>query len=63
MFFYYVYDLAERNVTVDATSGVAMYSPLVYKPSRRYEAWRFISYMLMHQGYVLLVMSELETAF
>ncbi len=26
----------------------AQYSPLVYKPTRRYEAWRFLSYMFIH---------------
>merc|ERR1719239_730719 len=54
IFGYYVYDLSKQDpaIIVDATSGVAMYSPLVYKPSRRYEAWRFITYMLMHQGYM-----------
>ncbi len=37
---------------ITATSGVPLYSPLIYNPSRRYEAWRFLSYMLLHQGYV-----------
>jgi len=25
-------------------------SPLIYHPTRRYEAWRFLTYMLIHDG-------------
>ena len=27
-------------------------SPLIYQPARRYEAWRFLTYMLLHDGSV-----------
>ena len=52
VFAFYAHDLKQRNppVIVGAYSGAALYSPLVYRPSRRYEAWRFITYMFMHQG-------------
>ena len=50
VFVIYALELKEMGTPVTATSGVAMYSPLVYVPSRRYEAWRFLTYMLMHQG-------------
>lgn len=56
VFAYYVIDLeTNHNIITDSTSGVAMYSPLVYKPSRRFEAWRFLSYMFMHQGYMHII--------
>jgi rhomboid-related protein 1/2/3 len=37
------------------SSGVPLYSPLLYCPSRRYEAWRFVTYMFIHQGYYHLI--------
>ncbi|KAK7094963.1 rhomboid-related protein 2-like [Littorina saxatilis] len=52
VFVVYAMELKEDGIETTATSGVAMYSPLVYKPNRRYEAWRFLTYMLMHQGYM-----------
>lgn len=52
VFVVYAVELEESGNPVTATHGVAMYSPLVYKPSRRYEVWRFLTYMLMHQGYM-----------
>ncbi|XP_076454648.1 rhomboid-related protein 2-like [Babylonia areolata] len=52
VFVVYALELEEKGTPVTATSGVALYSPLVYTPSRRYEAWRFLTYMLMHQGYM-----------
>ncbi|GAB6033720.1 hypothetical protein CHUAL_013833 [Chamberlinius hualienensis] len=36
---------------VYATGPVPMNSLLIYNPSRRYEAWRYLSYMLIHSGY------------
>ncbi|XP_064616451.1 rhomboid-related protein 2-like [Liolophura sinensis] len=52
VFVVYAGELAEKGDPVTATSGVPMYSPLIYKPRRRYEAWRFITYMFIHQGYL-----------
>ncbi|XP_045109584.1 rhomboid-related protein 1-like isoform X2 [Portunus trituberculatus] len=31
------------------------YSPLVFNPRRRYQAWRFLTYALIHSGWVHLV--------
>lgn len=56
VFIIYVFDLREKGQETTATSGVAMYSPLVYKANRRYEAWRFVTYMLMHQGLGIIVL-------
>ncbi|PAA68889.1 hypothetical protein BOX15_Mlig016071g2, partial [Macrostomum lignano] len=40
---------------VTASSGCPMDSPLIYHPHRRWEAWRFVSYMLLHNGYIHLI--------
>ncbi|CAL1534822.1 unnamed protein product [Lymnaea stagnalis] len=55
VFIVYVFDLRDKGTETTSTSGVAMYSPLVYKATRRYEAWRFLTYMLMHQGYLHII--------
>ncbi|XP_059149666.1 rhomboid-related protein 2-like [Physella acuta] len=52
VFVYYVLDMKKRGFETTATSGVPMYSPLIYLANRRYEAWRFLSYMLIHNGYL-----------
>ncbi|BFZ20276.1 hypothetical protein BsWGS_23315 [Bradybaena similaris] len=59
VFIYYKYDLESRGIRTTATEGVALYSPLIYTPRRRYEAWRFFSYMFMHQGYMHIVFNML----
>lgn len=55
IFIYYVFDLKEQGIETTATSGVPINSPLVYNPRRRYEIWRFETYMFIHQGYMHLV--------
>ncbi|KAL7061123.1 hypothetical protein AAHC03_09087 [Spirometra sp. Aus1] len=40
---------------VTASSGVPYNSPLIYLPTKRYECWRFVSYMFIHNGYIHLV--------
>ncbi|XP_050394389.1 rhomboid-related protein 2 isoform X1 [Patella vulgata] len=52
VFIYYAVELEAQGRPITATTGVDMSSPLVYRPSRRYEAWRFLTYMFMHQGYI-----------
>ncbi|ESP04998.1 hypothetical protein LOTGIDRAFT_230044 [Lottia gigantea] len=59
IFIVYAVELQEKGIETTATSGVAMYSPLVYRPTRRYEAWRFLTYMFMHQGYLHIVSNML----
>lgn len=39
---------------VSAYGPVPWKSPLIYDPHRRGEAWRFISYMFLHSGYIHL---------
>lgn len=50
VFIVYAEEQKSRGVATTATTGVPLYSPLLYKPDRRYEAWRFVTYMLLHQG-------------
>jgi rhomboid-related protein 1/2/3 len=50
IFIYYVFDLKNCGIAVNARAGVPMYSPLIYNPCKRYEAWRFLTYMFIHQG-------------
>ncbi len=45
-------DIPFNDVTMN--SGAPLNSPLIYLPTRRYEAWRFVSYMLIHNGYIHL---------
>ena len=47
MFVYYAVDM---GMPVGAFAPVPFYSPLIYNPFRRYEAWRFLSYALIHSG-------------
>lgn len=48
VYVYYCVDMDEFS-----TNGpVPYYSPLIYNPSRRYEGWRFLTYALIHAGFV-----------
>ena len=52
MFVYYAYtSKGPQDQTVSWDRPSPKDSPLIYCPSRRYEAWRYISYMLVHEGY------------
>ena len=46
VFIWYCVEMKECSVN----RPVIVYSPLMYDPNRRYEAWRYISYMLLHAG-------------
>lgn len=39
-----------HGIATTMTSGAPLQSPLVYNPYRRYEAWRYLSYMFIHDG-------------
>jgi len=53
VFLYYVIDL-HKNYHKSITSGgpVPLCSVFIYNPFRRYEVWRFGSYLLVHVGWV-----------
>ena len=46
VFIYYAVEMGG----VGPNGPVPFKSPLIYDPFRRYEAWRFLSYMLIHSG-------------
>ncbi|XP_050411797.2 rhomboid-related protein 2 [Patella vulgata] len=52
-----VENLKNTTVPMSALEGVEVNSSLIYKPTRRYEAWRFITYAFFHQGYVHLILT------
>ncbi|XP_071524961.1 rhomboid-related protein 1-like [Panulirus ornatus] len=52
VFIYYAVDM---NRPMGAAGPAPVYSPLIYNPYRRYEAWRYLTYALIHSGYVHLV--------
>ncbi|XP_071551427.1 inactive rhomboid-related protein 2-like [Panulirus ornatus] len=51
-FIFYVVDM---KLPITGSGPCPTYSPLVFNPRRRYEAWRFLSYALIHSGWVHLV--------
>ncbi|XP_046647042.1 rhomboid-related protein 2-like [Daphnia pulicaria] len=48
VFIYYAIEMGE----VGPNGPVPFKSPLIYDPYKRYEAWRFLSYMLIHAGFI-----------
>ena len=46
----YAVELRDTEDPVTWRKGFPLYSPFVYKPTKRHEAWRFITYMLVHDG-------------
>lgn len=52
IFAVYVADMEDRGLEVTANSGYPFYSPLPYSPKRRWQAWRFLTYMFIHDGYL-----------
>lgn len=48
VFIYYAVEMGG----VGPNGPVPFKSPLIYDPFRRYEAWRFFSYMLIHAGFI-----------
>lgn len=48
VFIYYAVEMGG----VGPNGPVPFKSPLIYDPYRRYEAWRFFSYMLIHSGFI-----------
>ena len=56
IFAVYVADMEDRGMEVTANSGYPSYSPLPYSPRRRWQAWRFLTYMFIHDGLVVLLL-------
>ncbi len=56
VFVYHCIDLSNKGETVRFNSRVfAEDSVLIYNPYRRYEAWRFVTYMFVHGGYATIL--------
>ncbi|KAK2708273.1 rhomboid-related protein 2-like [Artemia franciscana] len=55
VFIYYAIECSNDGATLTAEGPVPILSPLIYNPRRRYEAWRYFSYMLIHSGYVHII--------
>ncbi|WAR17231.1 RHBL2-like protein [Mya arenaria] len=55
VFIYYAILLGRGGRPVTAFEGLPNPNVLMYVPTRRYEAWRYITYMLVHQGYIHLL--------
>ena len=47
---YYGVLLSQSGKHVFAFEGFVNPNVLMYMPRRRYEAWRYLSYMLVHDG-------------
>ncbi|XP_068248953.1 rhomboid-related protein 2-like isoform X2 [Palaemon carinicauda] len=52
VFVYYMVDMAKPML---AAGPAPIYSPLIFNPERRYECWRYLSYALIHSGYMHLI--------
>ena len=50
LFVYYYFDMQDKKINVTLLTGVPMYSPLIWDPHRRYEVWRYFSYIFLHSG-------------
>ncbi|GFO29550.1 rhomboid-like protein [Plakobranchus ocellatus] len=51
---YIIYSVGDSSSSL-ALEGVPVNNSLMYMPARRREAWRFLSYCLLHQGFVDLM--------
>ena len=51
IFIYYLIDMGKKDDSVTFLAGAPLDSPLIFNPSRRYEAWRYLTYMFIHAGY------------
>ncbi|VDQ17103.1 unnamed protein product [Trichobilharzia regenti] len=49
------YTDSDPSNDVTASSGVPFNSILIYNPVKRHEAWRFLTYMFIHSGYMHLI--------
>ncbi|KAK4323889.1 hypothetical protein Pmani_005443 [Petrolisthes manimaculis] len=52
VFIFYAVDM---GLPTTGSGPCPTYSPLVFNPRRRYEAWRYMTYALIHSGWVHLV--------
>jgi len=53
IFIGYAVWLKPRGIETTMVAGAPLFSPLTFNPERRYEAWRFLGYMFIHNGWAL----------
>lgn len=63
IFIVYAVMQSKDGIPTTANSGAPLYSPLIYNPRRRYEAWRYLTYMFIHQGWVTLQNQSLAISY
>lgn len=59
VFIYHTIPLVQRYGWIGITGPVPFDSKLIYDPYRRYEAWRFLTYMLVHAGFTHITFNVL----
>ncbi|KAK3865686.1 hypothetical protein Pcinc_028728 [Petrolisthes cinctipes] len=59
----FVYYASVMDEPVTENGPTPIKSPLIYNPFRRYEAWRYVSYTLIHSGYVHLTTNLIMQTF
>lgn len=50
VYLYHVYFFSDNNVAVTWAGPTPFCSYLIYNPTKRWEAWRFLTYCLVHSG-------------
>ncbi|EFA05728.1 rhomboid-related protein 2 isoform X2 [Tribolium castaneum] len=61
LIFFAIDEYRERNSTLFAAGPMAQL--FIYDPERRYEAWRYLTYMFVHIGYLHLVVNLVVQVF
>ncbi|XP_044260626.1 rhomboid-related protein 3-like isoform X2 [Tribolium madens] len=61
LIFFFIDEYRERNSTMFASGPMAQL--FIYDPERRYEAWRYLTYMFVHIGYLHLVVNLVVQVF
>ncbi|KAK7074092.1 Rhomboid-related protein 2 [Halocaridina rubra] len=59
----FVYYWVDMDQPMTASGPAPTYSPLIYNPFRRYECWRYITYALIHSGYMHLITNLIVQTF
>lgn len=55
VFIYFAVDIQRSGGEVTSDKSLPLHDPFRYRPRRRYEAWRFLTYMFIHNGYIHLI--------
>uniref|UniRef100_A0A915KLG4 Peptidase S54 rhomboid domain-containing protein n=1 Tax=Romanomermis culicivorax TaxID=13658 RepID=A0A915KLG4_ROMCU len=55
----YVYYVIQEGCVMSLTEPQPLKSPLIFNPERRFEIWRFITYMMIHIGFYHIVFNSM----